>query len=97
MERIVNMRQIKCPNCGQVFEIDQASYADIVKQVRDHEFTREIAERENLLRTDKENAVQLAEQKTRSELQKLLSEKEAELASLQAENKAFLLYTARCV
>lgn len=82
------MRQIKCPNCGQVFEIDQASYADIVKQVRDHEFTREIAERENLLRTDKENAVQLAEQKTRSELQKLLSEKEAELASLQAENKA---------
>lgn len=88
MERIVNMRQIKCPNCGQVFEIDQASYADIVKQVRDHEFTREIAERENLLRTDKENAVQLAEQKTRSELQKLLSEKEAELASLQAENKA---------
>jgi len=82
------MRQIKCPNCGQVFEIDQASYADIVKQVRDHEFTREITERENLLRTDKENAVQLAEQKTRSELQKLLSEKEAELASLQAENKA---------
>ena len=88
MERIVNMRQIKCPNCGQVFEIDQASYADIVKQVRDHEFTREIAERENLLRADKENAVQLAEQKTRSELQKLLSEKEAELASLHAENKA---------
>lgn len=88
MERIVNMRQIKCPNCGQVFEVDQASYADIVKQVRDHEFTREIAERENLLRADKENAVQLAEQKTRSELQKLLSEKEAELASLQAENKA---------
>ena len=82
------MRQIKCPNCGQVFEIDQASYADIVKQVRDQEFTREIAERENLLLTDKENAVQLAEQKTRSELQKLLSEKEAELASLQAENKA---------
>ena len=82
------MRQIKCPNCGQVFEIDQASYADIVKQVRDHEFTREIAERENLLRTDKENAVQLAEQKTRSELQKLLVEKEAELASLQAEKKA---------
>lgn len=88
MERIVTMRQIKCPNCGQVFEIDQASYADIVKQVRDHEFMREIAEREDLLRTDKENAVQLAEQKTRSELQKLLSEKEAELASLQAENKA---------
>lgn len=88
MERIVKMRQIKCPNCGQVFEIDQASYADIVKQVRDHEFMREIAEREDLLRTDKENAVQLAEQKTRSELQKLLSEKEAELASLQAENKA---------
>lgn len=88
MERIIKMRQIKCPNCGQVFEIDQASYADIVKQVRDHEFMREIAEREDLLRTDKENAVQLAEQKTRSELQKLLSEKEAELASLQAENKA---------
>lgn len=82
------MRQIKCPKCGEVFEIDQASYADIVKQVRDQEFAREITERETLLRADKENAVQLAEQKTRSELQKLLSEKETELANLQAENKA---------
>lgn len=45
----------------------------ILLQVRDHEFRREIAEREDLLRTDKENAVQLAELKTRSEPKKLLS------------------------
>ena len=36
------MNEIKCPKCGEVFTIDEASYASIVKQVRDNEFNAEI-------------------------------------------------------
>ena len=36
------MQQIKCPKCGEVFQIDEAGYAAIVKQVRDREFNIEI-------------------------------------------------------
>ena len=40
------MNEIKCPNCGKVFQIDESSYESIVKQIRDHEFEKEITERE---------------------------------------------------
>ena len=48
------MQEIKCPKCGEVFTIDEASYADIVRQVRDKEFSKEI-------KAQTEAAVQLAE------------------------------------
>ena len=48
------MREIKCPKCGEVFKVDEAGYADILKQVRDHEFNKELHEREELLKADKE-------------------------------------------
>ena len=41
------MLEIKCPNCGEVFQVDESSYDSIVKQVRDKEFSKEIEEREN--------------------------------------------------
>ena len=39
------MQEIKCPKCGEVFQVDETGYAAIVKQVRDEEFHREIHER----------------------------------------------------
>ena len=39
------MNQIKCPNCGEVFTIDESNYESIVKQVRDHQFNEEISRR----------------------------------------------------
>ena len=47
------MQEIKCPHCGEVFQVDEAGYAAIVKQVRDREFEKEIDRRESA-------AVQLA-------------------------------------
>ena len=35
------MQEIKCPNCGEVFQVDETGYAQIVKQVRDQEFAKE--------------------------------------------------------
>ena len=43
------MQEIKCPNCGTVFQVDESGFADIVRQVRDEEFNREVRERESLL------------------------------------------------
>ncbi len=39
------MNEIKCPHCGEVFKVDASGYADIVKQVRDAEFSRDLDER----------------------------------------------------
>lgn len=79
------MNEIKCPKCGNVFKVDEAGYAHILKQVRDQEFARELHEREALLEADKENAVKLVEEKTRSALKDELAKKEAEVSALKSE------------
>ena len=55
------MQEIKCPKCGEVFQVDEAGYAAIVKQVRDKEFQKELAERQQQFLLDKENSVRLAQ------------------------------------
>ncbi|HSX32508.1 MAG TPA: DUF2130 domain-containing protein [Candidatus Saccharimonadales bacterium] len=82
------MNEIKCPKCGNVFKVDEAGYADIVKQVRDHEFNQELHDREKLLKADKENAVKLVEEKTKNSLKDELAKKETEIASLRAAKEA---------
>lgn len=78
------MNEIICPHCKNAFKIDEAGFADILKQVRDHQFEKELHDRLELLEKDKENAVKLAEAKTKSELQEQISKKDAELTRLQA-------------
>jgi hypothetical protein len=78
------MHEIKCPHCGEVFTIDEAGYADIVKQVRDSEFEQQLHERLELAAQDKQNAVELAEMKAASELQKAASAKDAEIQELKS-------------
>jgi hypothetical protein len=84
------MREIKCPKSGEVFKVDEAGYANIVKQVRDHEFEKELHEREALLKTDKENAVKLVEEKTKNSLKDDLAKKDFEVAALKAEKELAL-------
>lgn len=71
------MNEIKCPHCGKTFKIDEASFAAILKQVRDGEFEKELH-----ARIDSE--VRAAEAKTKLELQTENSKKEAEIAELRA-------------
>ena len=68
--------EIKCPKCGAVFKVDEASYAKIVKQVRDDEFSRDLAEREKSFEREKSAAVQLAKVDTEKSLQSELSQRE---------------------
>ena len=78
------MNEIICPHCKKAFKVDEAGFADILKQVRDHEFEKELHEREEMLKKDKENAVKLAEANITNTLQKDLAKKEAELVELKA-------------
>jgi len=78
------MHEITCPHCGKAFKVDEAGYADIVKQVRDGEFERQLHERLELAEQDKRNAVELAKTKVTSELQKDAAAKDAEIQALKA-------------
>jgi hypothetical protein len=78
------MREITCPHCMKAFKIDEAGYADIVKQVRDSEFEQQLHERLELAEQDKRNAVELAKTKTAGELQMAAAAKDAEIQELKA-------------
>ena len=79
--------ELKCPNCGTVFQIDEQDYESIVKQIRDKEFEKEITIREAQFRNDKEQALKLAEAKAEKDLADELNKKELEIASLKNELK----------
>ena len=48
------MQEIKCPKCGEVFQVDESGYAAIVRQVRDKEFEKELSERKAQYLSEKE-------------------------------------------
>lgn len=81
------MQEIKCPKCGEIFQVDESGYAAIVKQVRDKEFEKEIAERENVHKTEKDSAVKLAVTKVESEKDKEISQLHAIIKTEQAEKQ----------
>lgn len=78
------MNEIKCPKCGEVFTIDEASYASIVKQVRDDEFNAEIRSRELDFGRDKENALRIAKAESDKVLQEQLSKKDSLIQELRS-------------
>jgi len=81
------MNDIICPNCQKVFKVDEAGFADILKQVRDHKFEEELQTRLNLAEKDKENAIKLAEANLKNSLQAELANKDKEIAKLRASNE----------
>jgi hypothetical protein len=85
------MEDIKCPHCQKVFKVDQAGFADIVKQVRDHQFEEELQNRLDQAEQSKNNAVELAKANLRNELQASLAAKEQEIAKLNAEKERAVL------
>ncbi len=78
------MHEIICPHCAKAFKIDEAGYADILKQVRDGEFAQQLHERLELAEQDKRNALELATTQAASELQKSAAAKDAVIQSLNA-------------
>ncbi|MBC7764139.1 DUF2130 domain-containing protein [Microbacteriaceae bacterium] len=78
------MNEIICPHCKKAFKVDEAGFADILKQVRDHTFENELHERIEMFEKDKQNAVKLAEAQAKGEAQSDLAKKDAEIAALKS-------------
>ncbi len=87
------MNDIICPNCKKAFKVDEAGFASILKQVRDHQFEEELQSRMDLANKEKESAVQLAVANTKNALQEQVAQKDKELVELNA--KAELYYTEK--
>lgn len=77
------MNEIKCPNCGTAFKIDEKNYDSILKQVRDSEFNNEIKAREKQYETEKNSAIKLAQNEVEKTFTNKLKEKEIEITNLQ--------------
>lgn len=82
------MNEIICPNCKKAFKVDEAGFADILKQVRDHQFEEELEKRLKLADNEKESAVKLAEANLKSLLQDDLIKKDKDLAEMLAGKEA---------
>ena len=84
------MNEIICPNCKKAFKVDEAGFADILKQVRDHQFEQELTARLALAENEKESAVKLAEANIKNALQEALAKKDKQLAEFKAKSDAVL-------
>ena len=77
------MQEIKCPRCGEVFQVDEAGYAEIVRQVRDGEFHKEMEMRRRDLEKNKETEISLLRSQLEQENERALGLKQARIAELE--------------
>ena len=84
------MNEIICPNCEKAFKVDKAGFAEILKQVRDHQFDEELEKRLSLEKKDKENAVKIAKNEAEKSFQDKVYQKDKELIELKAKSSTEL-------
>jgi hypothetical protein len=82
---------VKCPNCKEVFKVDDSVYTDIVKQVRDQQFQDELTNRLETANNEKQSALQLKEAELKNAFQQQLAAKESEINALKFKSKADLV------
>ncbi len=84
------MNEIICPNCKKAFKIDEAGFADIVKQVRNHEFEEELQKQAAHLKSEKESAIELAVERMKASLTTNINKKDSEITALKSERELAL-------
>ncbi|MBE5783991.1 MAG: DUF2130 domain-containing protein [Clostridiales bacterium] len=82
------MQEIKCPKCGEVFKVDEMGYAAIVKQVRDHEFSKEMEARVGQMAREKESAVKIARAEMENAYKDTLAQNAMEQLELEGKLRA---------
>jgi len=78
------MKDIICPHCKKTFKVDEAGFADILKQVRDDQFEKELHERVVIAKKEQESAVKLAEANIKNSTQADLAKKDSEIAVMKS-------------
>ena len=79
------MHEITCPHCGKAFKVDEAGYADILKQVRDSEFETALHDRLKLAEDAKQTEIKLAEANLAKKLEAEAAKKDSEIAALKTQ------------
>lgn len=79
------MQEIKCPNCGEVIQVDESDYAQIVQQVRDKEFEKELTRRSQEINNNKKAELQLLKLEQEKNHNAALSQKDAMISSKEQE------------
>ncbi len=79
------MNEIKCPNCGTTFQINESEYEKIVKQIKNKEFEKELTIREKEYKLDKENEVLKVKTQIKEQLTQELNQKEIQITKLKQE------------
>lgn len=84
------MKGIKCPSCGEYFNIDESKYENILTQIKNHEFTEELNSRIEQVKLNYKKDIELLEEKANNKVEKILSEKDSDILSLKTiiENNA---------
>jgi len=85
---MMNMNDVICPNCNKAFKVDETSFAEILKQVRDHEFEEELRNRLLLAEKEKLNAVELAKSKVKNIFKEELNLKNQFINELKIKKEA---------
>lgn len=79
------MNEIKCPHCGEVFQVDERGFADILRQVRTNEFDKEVAQREQMLKAQNAQEVKLAVAQAQQSAQEQTAVRDTRIAELEAQ------------
>ena len=81
------MNEIICPNCKKAFKVDEAGFADILKQVRDHQFEEELQNRLDLAENEKVNAIKLTEANLKNSMQAEFAKRDKVISELKVKNE----------
>ena len=77
------MNELKCPNCGALFEVNETHYESIAKQIKNNEFLKEVELKEKEFQKEKENAIKWAEANIEKKLLEEINKKDLEIAQLK--------------
>ena len=78
------MKDIKCPSCGKTFRIDPSSFEEILLQIKDEEFNRQIEERLKLAEEDKKKGIEIAKQELKIKLMEDRQKKDTKIQELES-------------
>ena len=78
------MKDIKCPSCGKTFRIDPSSFEEILLQIKDEEFNKQIKERLQLAEEDKKKGIEIAKQELKIKLIEDRQKKDAKIQDLES-------------
>jgi hypothetical protein len=82
------MNELRCPSCGKSFTIDEAGYAEILRQVRDRDFERQLSERLQAADREKKMAVELVASQTKAEMERELAAQSSAIQELKSRVEA---------